>query len=107
MADSSASTVTVAGWPTWTWTISDSLSATTSCIELRSLRTAKEEPELPVPVLAVEEAPAPPVAVAPVPPAAELELDELEEVLALLVPEAETDSPTSPERVTRVPVLGA
>ena len=39
---SSASIVTVAGWPSRTLPTSDSLSATTSCIEERSLSTAKE-----------------------------------------------------------------
>jgi hypothetical protein len=73
---------------------SDSLRGTTSCIELRSLRTANgeleeaAEPEEPEPLeRALEEDP----------PAAEPELDSPEElaaVLALVVPPPETVSPT-------------
>jgi hypothetical protein len=72
---------------------SDSLSGTTSCIELRSLRTAKgeleeaPEPEEPEPLeRALEEAPA----------AAEPELDSLPALalVALVVPPPETVSPT-------------
>ena len=43
LAPIQASTVTVAIWPTFTLPISDSLSGTTSCIEERSLKTAKAE----------------------------------------------------------------
>jgi len=43
---SRASIVMVAGWPTLTLAISDSLSGTTSCMALRSLSTAKAELEL-------------------------------------------------------------
>src|SRR5882762_2506661 len=73
-----ASIATVAVWPTLTLPTSDSLSGTTSCIELRSQSTANDELEvladpepdvdeaLPVPV-----APEPvaPVLEEPVPPA--------------------------------------
>jgi hypothetical protein len=105
--------VTVAGWPTLTRPTSDSLSGTTSWIELRSLRTANPELEelelLELPV-ALEELP--PVAVLPedVPVAAPLEAvppEEDELVEALLVPAPETVSPTSPLRDTIVPLCGA
>lgn len=98
----SASIVTVAVCPTFTLPISDSLSPTTSCIELRLLITAKDE---------LEEL---------LDDSAELLGDELllvgeveelllEELLldALVVPVAETVSPTSPESVTIVPSSGA
>ena len=63
-------------WPALTWMISDSLSATTSCIELRSLSTANaeldedpEEPEesleAPLAVRPAVAAPLAPVALAP------------------------------------------
>ena len=94
--------MTVAGWPAFTLPISDSLSGTTSCIELRSLRIAKEELEeleesedldelldAPAPAPAAE---APPAAAVPVPvpdPPEEELLDE-----ALVVPPPETVSPT-------------
>jgi hypothetical protein len=91
--------------------ISDSLNGTTSCIELRSLRTANDElvepDELDAPVeldeLAAERAAveAPPVAAAP---------DPLEELLlagALVVPLGDTTSPTWPESETIVPSSGA
>ena len=93
--------MTVAGWPAFTLPISDSLRATTSCIELRSLSTANEELEEPEeelddlealdePVVAPPAAEAPPVADAPVP-------DPLVEELlleALVVPPPDTVSPT-------------
>ena len=82
--------------------ISDSLSGTTSCIELRLLITAKEELEEllddSVELLGDE----PPLLGA----AEELLLDELL-LDALVVPVAETVSPTSPESVTIVPSSGA
>lgn len=99
----SASIVTVAVCPTFTLPISDSLSGTTSCIELRLLITAKEELEellddsaelLGDEALLVGEAEA-------------LLLEELLALDALVVPVAETVSPTSPESVTIVPSSGA
>jgi hypothetical protein len=88
--------------------ISDSLNATTSCIELRSLRTANEELEEP-PVLleALEPVAERPVAEAPAAPV-ELAVDPLDELLdALVVPLPETTSPTWPESETIVPLSGA
>lgn len=110
---SSASTVTVAIWPTFTWPISDSLRATTSCIEERSLNTAKdvleeleESEELDVLEAPVVERPveAPPAAEVPDP-----EDPDPEELLleALVVPLADTTSPTWPASETIVPVSGA
>jgi hypothetical protein len=93
-------------------TISDSLSGTTSCIEPRSLSTAKDE-------LGELEDPEPdadeelPVALAPA--LVPLLLEEPLPLLLLLVllveafvvPVAETFSPTSPESATIVPSSGA
>ena len=87
--------MTVAGWPAFTLPISDSLSGTTSCIELRSLRIANEEldeleesedlDELDEP------AAVPPAAAVPVPdPPEEEELPDED----LVVPLPETVSPT-------------
>ena len=108
-APSSASIVTVAGWPLRTLTTSDSERGTTSCIEERSLSTAKEELEEPEPEL---EEPVPEAAeAAPKADAAEEdpvpEESEPDPVEPLVVPLAETASPTSPESETMVPVAGA
>jgi hypothetical protein len=96
--------VTVAVWPAFTLSTSDSLSGTTSFIELRSLSTANEDEldeELLEPV-----APAP-AAAAPVPDE-EPTLEELSpELVSLLVPPPETVSPTSPLSETIVPSSGA
>jgi hypothetical protein len=89
--------------------ISDSLNATTSCIELRSLRTANEELEESPELLEALE----PVAERPVAaPAAPVELaaDPLEELPvleALVVPLPDTTSPSWPESETIVPLSGA
>ena len=114
--------MTVAVWPTLTLPISDSLSGTTSCIELRSLRTANavlaeldppEEPDaLEEPEELDEPAPERPEEEAPVPDPDDADPedpDPLEEpaLEALVVPCAETSSPTSPVSETIVPVLGA
>jgi hypothetical protein len=96
-----------------TWPISDSLSATTSCIEERSLSTAKaelEELEEPEPEEDEEEVPPVERPVAAEEPVAELpDPEELEELLleALVVPLPETTSPTCPESETIVPLCGA
>jgi hypothetical protein len=90
--------------------ISDSLSGTTTCIELRSLRTAKEELDealeavlvLDVPV--VDRAAVAPVAAAALDPESPEELLELD---AFVVPLPETTSPTCPESETIVPLSGA
>jgi hypothetical protein len=88
--------------------ISDSLSGTTSCIELRSLSTANEEleEESPEAVLLfdapVVERPVAPVAPVPVAPDELLALDD-----ALVVPLPETTSPTWPASETIVPLSGA
>ena len=102
--------MTVAGCPTLTLPISDSLSGTTSFIELRSLSTAKDElveplePEFELDELPVEPPPAP----SPAASVAELLDEEPSELLdALLVPPPETVSPTSPESETIVPSCGA
>jgi len=101
--------VTVAIWPSLTLPISDSLNATTSCIELRSLRTAKEELEESPELLDVLE----PVAGRPVAALAapvELAADPLEELPvleALVVPLPDTTSPSWPESETIVPLSGA
>jgi hypothetical protein len=79
--------------------ISDSLSGTTSCIELRSLRTAKaelDELEEPDELDEPEELERPLDEEAPAAPAV-LDPDPLEELLlleALVVPLADTVSPT-------------
>lgn len=108
-----ASTVTVAIWPSLTLPISASLRATTSCIELRSLSTAKAELEDPVDpvaalVLAVPAAERPveaaPLAADALDPEPVAELPELD---ALVVPLPETTSPTCPDRETIVPLCGA
>jgi hypothetical protein len=93
--------------------ISDSLSATTSCIEDRSLRTAnaeleeldEEEDDLEE----LDEPLAPPSAEAPVAAAPVSAPDPLEELLleALVVPLGETTSPTWPVSETIVPSSGA
>src|SRR5258707_5591542 len=91
----SASSVTVAIWPPFTLPISDSLSATRSCIDSRLLITANgvapEEPEVDD-----EELPAEPVVPveAPVAPVEDALLEELLTVAAFVVPVAETVSPT-------------
>ena len=109
---SSASIVTVAGWSTLTLPTSDSLRGATSCIELRSLRTAKEvleDPEVPDPLEPVE-APAPPAPAALAPTAEDPDPEAPEEAPAeeaLVVPFADTASPTSPESETSVPLWGA
>ncbi len=78
---------------------------------LRSLSTAKaelepvEEPLDEPPVLEELVALLELVAVAPAP--VDVEAADEEELEALLVPEPETVSPTSPERETIVPLLGA
>jgi hypothetical protein len=104
-----ASTVTVAVCPTFTFPTSDSLSGTTSSIEPRSLSTANEEleelddepEELEVPGPAAVE----PVAeLADDPPPEELALLLLD---ALVVPVADTVSPTSPDSAAIVPLSGA
>ena len=89
---------------------SDSLSGTTSCMELRSVSTAKaeldelvEDEAADAPVV-LARAPAAPVADAPVP---EEPLEELEELVALVVPLAETSSPTCPFSEAIVPLSGA
>jgi hypothetical protein len=94
--------------------ISDSLSATTSCIEERSLSTAKAELEVleePEPEDEEEDAALPAErAVVAEPPAVELpDPEELEELLfeALVVPLPDTTSPTCPESETIVPLSGA
>ena len=102
--------MTVAIWPSFTLPISDSLSATTSCIELRSLSTANDElAELEDPVDPVEllDPVADRLAEAPVAPVALDPLDELLALDALVVPLAETTSPTWPESETMVPLSGA
>jgi hypothetical protein len=92
--------------------ISDSLSATTSCIELRSLSTAnaelEEDPEEPEESLEAPPA-VRPTAEAPVAPVAPLSepLDELLELDPFVVPLPETTSPTCPESETIVPFSGA
>jgi hypothetical protein len=102
--------VTVAIWPGFTSPTSDSLRGTTSCIELRSLRTANAElpePELEgLEELAVALGPRAPPA-APVAPEDAEALEELEELDALVVPVAETTSPTCPCSETIVPLWGA
>ena len=105
----SASIVTVAVCPTFTLPISDSLSGTTSCIELRSLSTANDEPDE-LPDELDEDAPDEPPATRSRPLAPVAEPAAAEELLALdafVVPVAETVSPTSPESVTIVPSCGA
>lgn len=107
----SASTVTVAIWPTLTLPISDSLRGTTSCIVLRSLRTANAEleeldaaeelDELEAPVALRPLAPVAPAPLAPDP------LEELLELEALVVPLPDTTSPTCPDSETIVPLSGA
>jgi hypothetical protein len=85
--------------------ISDSLSATTTCIEDRSLSTANDD-ELDEPVEELEEpVEAPPSAEAPVP--VEELLLELRELDAFVVPLADAVSPTSPDKLTIVPFCGA
>jgi hypothetical protein len=74
----------------------------------RSLRTANavvEEEELAELVVVLDERPVAEAPVAPDP--LEPALDELAAVEALVVPAAETFSPTSPERETTVPFVGA
>ena len=104
----------MAGCPTVTLPISDSLSGTTSSIVDRSLRTAKAdelfeveaeledvfELEEPTPVSAERTVEEPPVDDDPLPLVEEL-------LLPLLVPPPETVSPTSPLSETIVPLLGA
>jgi hypothetical protein len=103
----SASTVMVPVWPVRTLPISDSLSGTTSSIEPRSLSTAKELEDEPLEELVVEDVV--PVEEAPASPLAEdpLLLEEDSEEDGLLLPPPDTVSPTSPESVTIVPLLGA
>jgi hypothetical protein len=87
-------------------TTSDSLSGTTSCIEERSLSTAKEleelepDPEEPDPEapVAAEEAPNADAAEDDEPEPDDPDPEELEE--PLVVPLAVTASPTSPERAS-------
>ena len=109
----SASIVTVAIWPSFTLPISDSLNATTSCSDSRSLRTANaDEPEdEPWPELeeaAADDEPPADDFTPPAPPVDEPPLDELPVLAAaFVVPVPETVSPTSPESVTIVPLVGA
>jgi hypothetical protein len=106
-----ASTVTVAVCPTFTFPTSDSLSGTTSSIEPRSLSTANEEleelddepEELEAPAAAPAE---PPGELADDPPPEELLLPALL-LDALVVPVADTVSPTSPDSAAIVPLSGA
>ena len=96
----SASTLIVAGWPTLIDPMSDSLTETTSSIELRLASTMKPEP------LEDEEAldaalDAPDALAAPEPDDPALAADE-----PLPVP-AVTSSPTAPETDAIVPALGA
>jgi hypothetical protein len=98
----------VAVWPAFTSPTSDSLSGTTSCIELRLLSTANdalEEPEDPEP--AVDEEVPVPVAPVPVPALLDVALLLVLLVEAFVVPVAETVSPISPESATIVPSSGA
>ena len=89
--------------------ISDSLRATTSCIELRSLRTANEELDDPLDPAEVVLEPVEPVAERAPVAAAALELESLDELLldAFVVPLPVTTSPTCPESETIVPLSGA
>ena len=99
-------------WPALTLPTSDSLSGTTSCIELRSERTANAD-ELELEEDAVDElVELPRVLEAPAPPAAPVVLaadppEELLAVEALVVPPPDTVSPTCPDSETIVPSSGA
>ncbi len=102
--------MTVAICPGLTLPISDSLSGTTSLIELRSLRIANAElDELEESVDADVELDAAPaeraLAAEPVAPAPDS--PELAVLAAFVVPLPETTSPTWPESETIVPLCGA
>ena len=105
-------------WPALTLPISDSLSGTTSCIEVRSLSTANaelEEPEAEEPPVALEdpvaaERPEEAAAEAPVAlvPAPRIPIRWRSCALeALVVPLAETTFADLPESETIVPSSGA
>lgn len=108
----SASSVTVAGWPTFTLLMSDSLNATVIAILLVLTISANDEleelEELEPPELEADEEPAPAPAEDPPPPLEDDPVDAELDGVALVVEPAETESPArSDESDTIVPLIGA
>ena len=101
----SALTVTVAGWPTLTLLMLDSLIGTTSCIPLTSIRSMNPELVFDELVELLDDPPEAPLW-PPEPPVEEPD-DEAADVLPVAEPLPETVSPTAPDTDATVPAKGA